>query len=547
MNISTYLLQRLKSRGVDHVFGIPGDYVLRFFAALVDSDLEHVATCNELNAGYAADGYARLKGLGAVAVTYGPGSLSLVNAVAGAYAERVPVVVICGGPRTDAYQTQPYQHHLLPDNYAASLKMFEQITVAARVLDDPDRALADIDELLALAVAESRPVYLEIPMDLQHKDCAPPGDWPAMVRHGSDAAVTAQAVALVASRISAVERCVLLVGHEIIMGRLEDAVLELVNNTGLPVASLYNGKADFLEQHPRCIGIYQGLGSQDDVREFVENADAVVWLGAVLSDFNQGGMPGTLTAEQNICIFDSRVSVAGQNFADVPIADMVAGLIAALPKNRWLSLPAPVHGFAHRASRGYTPVANQPLTNKRFYDRLAQFIRAGDIVFSDGGATLSLAYTQFPTDARYIASTYWAAIGAGFGFATGGCFAAEPGQRILAVEGDGSFQMTAQELATLIRYGRTCVIFVVNNCGYTVERLIHDGPFNDISSWQYHRLPAVFGGKIGLEVRTEGDLENALDRADAHSRPGPLLIEVHLDAWDVPEAFKQMGAHMGRS
>jgi TPP-dependent 2-oxoacid decarboxylase len=545
MNISEYLLQRLKSRGVDHVFGIPGDYVLRFFETLVKSDLEHVAACNELNAGYAADGYARLKGLGAVAVTYGPGSLSLVNAVAGAYAERVPVVVICGGPRTEVYRSQPYQHHLLPDNIAASLNIFKEITVAARVLDNPDRAPADIDELLALAVAESRPVYLEIPMDLQQKNCAAPGEWPAVAT--GDAAATAAAVALVAERISTAESCVLMVGHEIGAARLEDTVLELINKTGLPVASLYSGKPDFLEQHPRCIGIYQGLGSHAEVRDFVENADAVVWLGAVPSDFNLGGMPDRLTDEQTICIFDGRVSLAGQTFSGVPISDVVTGLLAALPADCGSGIKAPVHEFAHRASRAYQPVADEPLSNKRLYDRLAHFIKAGDIVFADGGPSLNLAYLQFPTGARYVASAYWSAIGAGFGLAMGACFATEPGQRVLAVEGDGSFQMTAQELATLIRYGRTCIIFVVNNRGYTVERIIHDGPFNDISDWKYHRLPEAFGGRPGLEVRTEGDLERALVMADAHAGRGPLLIEVHLDAWDVPEPFKQMGAHMGRS
>jgi len=527
------------------VFGIPGDYVLRFFEALDKSAVEHVAACNELNAGYAADGYARLKGLGAVAVTYGPGSLSLVNAVAGAYAERVPVIVICGGPRTEAYRSQPYQHHLLPDNIAASLNIFKEITVAARVLDNPARAPADIDELLALAVAESRPVYLEIPMDLQEQDCAAPGDWPAVST--GDAAKTATAVALVAERISAADSCVLMIGHEIGAARCEDRVLELINKTGLPVASLYSGKPDFLEQHPRCIGIYQGLGSHASVREFVENADAVVWLGAVPSDFNLGGMPDRLTVEQTICIFDGRVSLAGQTIADVPITDVLAGLLTALPADCGSSVQAPVHEFAHRASRAYQPVADEPLSNKRLYDRLAHFIRAGDIVLADGGPSLNLAYVQFPKGARYIASAYWSAIGAGFGFTLGACFAAEPGQRILAVEGDGSFQMTAQELATLIRYRKTCVIFVVNNRGYTVERIIHDGPFNDISEWQYHRLPEAFGGQPGLEVRTEGDLETALERADAHAGPGPLLIEVHLDAWDVPEPFKQMGAYMGRS
>jgi TPP-dependent 2-oxoacid decarboxylase len=544
MNISEYLLQRLRSRGVDHVFGIPGDYVLRFFSALDNSEVAHVATCNELNAGYAADGYARLKGLGAVAVTYGPGSLSLVNAVAGAFAERVPVVVICGGPRVAVYRNQAYQHHLLPDNLAVSLNIFKEITVAARVIDNPDRAPADIDELLALAVAESRPVYLEIPMDLQETECASPGDWPAAAT--ADVAATAAAVALVAARIRAAETCVLMIGHEIRSARLEDTVTELVNKTGLPVASLYCGKPDFLEQHPRCIGIYQGLGSQVEVREFVEAADAVVWLGAVPSDFNLGGMPDRLSDDQTICIFDGRVSLSGNSIAGVSIKDIVPALLETLPADCGSHQQAPLHGFAHRASQPYRPDIDESLSNKRFYDRLAHFIKAGDLVFADGGPSLSLAYVQFPAGARYVASAFWSAIGAGFGFAVGACFANQPGQRVLAVAGDGSFQMTAQELATLIRYGQTCIIFIVNNRGYTVERIIHDGPFNDISDWQYHRLPEAFGGSPGLEVRTEGDLETALERADAHTGPGPLLIEIHLDAWDVPEPFKQMGAHMGR-
>jgi indolepyruvate decarboxylase len=545
MNISAYLLQRLKSRGVDHVFGIPGDYVLRFFEALVTSDVEHIATSNELNAGYAADGYSRLKGLGAVAVTYGPGSFSLVNAVAGAYAERVPVVVICGGPRTEVYRNPPYQHHLLPDNLAASVNIFKEITVAARVLDDPNRAPAEIDALLALCVAESRPVYLEIPMDLQQQDCVAPGDWPTV--ETGDAEATATAVALVAERISAADRCVLMVGHEISAFGLEDSVVELVNQTQLPVASLYSGKPDFLEQHPRCIGIYQGLGSHADVRAFVETADAVVWLGAVPSDFNLGGMPDRLTEAQTVCIFDGRISLAGQTFTGVPITDAVKGLLALLPADCGAGGSLPAQEFSHRARDVYEPVTGERLSNKRFYDRLAHFLAAGDIVFADGGPSLSLAYVQFPAGARYVASAYWSAIGAGFGFATGACFAAEPGQRVLAVVGDGSFQMTAQELATLIRYGKRCVIFIVNNLGYTVERIIHDGPFNDISDWRYHRLPEAFGGQPGIEVRTEGELETALATADTHPGPGPLLIEVHLDAWDVPEAFKQMGAHMGRS
>jgi len=537
------------------VFGIPGDYVLPFFDVLTTSDVEHVAACNELNAGYAADGYARLKGLGAVAVTYGPGAFSLVNAIAGAYAERVPVMVICGGPRREAYANKPHLHHILPDNFTASLKIFAEITVGARLLDVPDQAPALIDELLVRSLAERRPVYLEIPVDLQQYQCPAPGEWVAgspgeWVAGSTPAGNPSAAVQSVADRMTATDRCVVLVGHEVRSARLEDQVLALINNTGLPVASVFSGKADFLEQHPRCIGIYLGLGSQADVRDFVETADVVVWLGAVPSDFNKGASPSAPTDAQSVYIFDGRVTHAGGNFPNVLLADMLNGLIAALPANRWSNLVAPVQGFAHKRSDPYAPAPDRVLTNQRFYDRLIHFIRDGDVVLADGGPSVNLAYAQFPARARFIASSYWASIGSGLGFTLGACFAVgssdRQGRRILAILGDGSFQMSAQELSSLIRYGKTCVLFVINNRGYTVERVIHDGPFNDIPDWRYHRLPEAFGGAPGLEVRTEDDLETALAQAEAHTGPGPILIEVHLDAWDVPEAFRTIGARMGQ-
>ena len=546
MNISAYLLQRLKSCGVDHVFGIPGDYVLPFFDVLTASDIEHVAACNELNAGYAADGYARLKGLSSVAVTCGPGSLSLVNAVAGAYAERVPVVVICGGPRREAYETKPHLHHILPDNFTASLKIFEEITVGARLIDAPERAPADIDELLALAIAERRPVYLEIPVDLQQNKCPAPREWPATPGVSGDPAATAAAVRSVADQMTATNSCVVLVGHEVRSAGFEEQVRTLIDKTGLPVASVFSGKADFLEQHPRCIGIYLGLGSQPDVQDFVESADVVVWLGAVPSDFNKGASPTAPTDAQSVYIFDGHVSNAGEDFPNVPLAGMLAGLIEELPANHWSNVVAPVQEFAHKATVPFEPAPEQTLTNQRLYDRLAHFIKDGDVVLADGGPSVNLAYAQFPEGSRFICSSYWASIGSGLGFTLGACFAVESTQRILAVLGDGSFQMTAQELSTLIRYGKTCILFVINNRGYTVERVIHDGPFNDIPDWQYHRLPEAFGGAPGLDVHTEAELEAALAQADSHSGPGPLLIEVHLDAWDVPEAFTTIGARMGK-
>ncbi len=545
MNISAHLLQRLEVLGVDHVFGIPGDYILSFFDALVASDLDHVAACNELNAGYAADGYARVRGLGAVAVTYGPGSFSLVNAVASAYAERVPVVVICGGPRRDAYQTQPHQHHLLPGNYDASLRLFQDITVAALRLDDPERAPAEIDDALGRCVAERRPIYLEIPVDLQTHGCAAPADW-IVPQPVSDEVELAAALGSVTQRLLAARSCVALVGQEVQAYGLQNEVRGLIDKTGLPVASVFSGKAEFLEQHSRCAGIYLGIGSQPGVQDFVEGADVCIWLGAVPSDFNKGQSPTAPSDADSVIIWEGRVSNAGRQFPGVTLADMLAGLTAAVPAGQWADLAAPAQRFAHKASNPFEPKPDAPVTNQRLYDRLAHFIRAGDLVVCDGGPSVNLGFTQFPHGARYINSSYWASIGSGFGFAVGASFAAHDDQRVLTITGDGSFQMTAQELSTLIRYGKPCIVIVINNSGYTLERVIHDGPFNDIPAWKYHRLPEAFGAEPGLEVHTEGELEAALARADSHTGPGPLLIEIHMDAWDVPEIFRTIGAEMGK-
>jgi indolepyruvate decarboxylase len=430
-------------------------------------------------------------------------------------------------------------HHILPGRYGASLKIFEQVTVGARVLLDVERAAADIDELLGLALQESRPVYLEIPQDLQRRPCGPVPDWSRPAPAGA-AGATAEALDMLAGRLGASPRCVLLVGHEVQAAGLQARVRELVDRTGVPVASVFAGRPDFLEDHPRCIGPYHGLGSMEAVRQFVEAADTVIWFGAVASDFNKGGSTAKLSPEQEITVFDDQVNAAAGRFDGVRLGDVVEGLLERLPAGRWADVALPPRGYEYRRTHVYEADEQAPMTNGRFYHRLAQFLEARDVVLADAGPSINMTYLELPPGARYIASGYWASIGGGFGMALGAAMGAPPDRRVIAIEGDGSFQMTAQELSTLIRYGRAPLIFVMNNRGYTAERLIHDGEFNDIQNWQYWRLPEVFGGTAGCEVRTEGDLEAALDRATRHTGPGPLVIEVHLDPLDVPDAFARM-------
>ncbi len=537
--IAEFLLSRLKTIGVDHLFGIPGDYILPFFEALEASDIQHVAPCNELNGGYAADGYARLRGAGAIAVTYGPGAFSLVNAVAGAYAERVPLVVISGGPPHQHYVDQPLMHHILPGRYSASLNIFEQVTVGARVLNNPDRAVEDIDAMLRLCLQESRPVYLEFPQDLQLRPCGTVPAWHCPAATG-DTEATAAALDMLTTRLIESRRCVLLVGHEIQSAGLQAQVRALVDRTGVAVASVFAGRPDFLEDHPRCIGLYHGAGSTELVRAYVEDADTVIWFGAVASDFNKGGSTANLTASQEIRVFDDRVEAAEGTFVSVRLSDVVSGLLQRLPRDHWADAEAPTHGYAYLPDAKFAADSAAPISNERFFQRIASFLDGNDLILADAGPYISMSYVQLPPGARFIASGYWASIGAGFGMTLGACFGADAGRRILAFEGDGAFQMTAQELSTMVRFDKTPIIFLMNNRGYTAERLIHDGEFNDIQNWQYWRLPEVFGGVAGCEVRTEADLEDALQRAGEHAGPGPLMIEVHLDPMDVSAAFARM-------
>ncbi len=538
--VADYILAQLKSQGVDHIFGIPGDFILPFFEKMVESDVMHVACCNELNAGYAADGYARLKGLGVAVVTNGPGSFSIVNAVAGAYAENVPLVVISGGPVAGAYTSQPVLHHVLPDKYEASINIFEQITTYAKLLDQPDKATVEIDKALSICLAEKKPVYLEIPTDVQLAAAGPPKPLDLSGYIKTDKAAAKRSAKEIARRITQSRRTIILPGHEIHRWRLQDKVIELLDKTGIPAASMFIGKADYLEQLPACIGAYQGAGSLAEVRDYIEDADTVIFLGLVPSDFNLGGFTAQLSDQQTITIWNNKIKTAQKTVDNIAIVDVLNALLEYLPAEIYAENSAPSQIFSHKPDADYEANAGEPLSNKRFYDRLANFLEAGDIVLADAGCAINITHLQLPADTTYIASCYWASIGMGFGATLGACFAASDGQRVIALIGDGSFQMTAQELSSMNRYGKSPIVFVVNNRGYTAERLIHDGPFNDIAAWNYHKLPDAFGGGTGVEVHTEGDLEVALEQAALFKGPGPMLIEVHIDPWDTSEAFRLM-------
>lgn len=541
--VGAHLLRRLKELGCDHIFGIPGDFILPFFDQILASELELVSPCNEFNGGYAADAYARIRGIGAMAVTYGPGGMSMVNAVAGAYAENVPLVLISGGPETRDYRSPRLLHHVIAGKINATIEVFRPLTVCAEVILDPATAPDRIDAALARCLAHKLPIYLELPRDVQTARVTAPAGPLNLLRLESDAVALKNAVEHAVTQIRNSGNGVILPGHLVQRERLEPETIKLLHTTRYAAASMVTGKADYLEHLPQCIGPYQGAGSAPVVRERVESADLVLTLGLVESDFNMGGFTAQLRDERMIRAGRDEVCVGETRYRGVRLRDFMHALLEALPRDGKPSTETEKH-FGHSARQSYTPRPQTPITSKRLFDRLAHFFRSGDIVTADASGLIETIFTEFPEGARLIGQSYWASIGYGFAAGLGAAFAGPAGARVVCVEGDGSFQMTAQELSTLVRYGRNAVVVVLNNKGYVTERVIHDGPYNNIQDWKYHRLAEVFGGEAGAEVLTEGDLETALARADARRHPGPFVINVHLEPMDASEALKRMSDEM---
>lgn len=537
--VGRYLVERIRQVGVGHVFGVPGDYSLAFLDDIVASEVEFVGTCNELNAGYAADAYARVNGVGAVAVTYAVGGFSLLNAIAGAYAERVSVIAVSGGPRQSDRDQGRQVHHTLGD-YDLQLRVFEHVTEAAVALESAESAPAQIDATIATCVRTRRPVFIEIPADLVQAPCEAPLPYDFDAFPDSDVAALHEAVSETAALLAAAKRPVILGGVEVHRFELVGLLEEFVAHAGYPVATALMGKSLINETNPLFIGVYSGALSEDYVRETVEGADCVLNLGAFMSDINLGIYTANIRSENLIHASAERVQIKHHHFDRVYLGDFIRGLHAALPE------ATPPRERVRPASRTLLQPFNvepeQRITIRRFFERVNHILDAGNIVLADAGDSFMCAGDLVMHDElAFISQAFYCSIGFTLPAALG-VGLAEPSRRPVVFIGDGAFQMTAQELSSLIRHELNPVIFLMNNRGYTVERVIHDGPYNDIQNWRYHKLVDVFGNgnAWGCEVETEGDLEAALSRAQSE-KDQLAFIEVHVDPMDCSDALRRLG------
>jgi len=546
ITVAEYLLLRLKEIGVDHLFGVPGDFVLGFFNQVLQSDVQYVGTCNELNAAYAADGYARIRGIGAFASTYGVGELSAINGVAGAFAERVPVVVITGSPATINFRTRPLLHHTLGD-YQIPLRMYEKITVASTQLDSAEAAPAEIDRVLSACLSRQQPVYLSLPADMVMMKCPRPAPFLFPTHAPSDPAALAEALKEALGLLNKAQKPVVIADVELIRFKLQKDFAGFLAQTGLPYVTMMLGKTVLSEHHPQFIGLFEGERSRAYVRDRVESADCILKLGTLMTDFNTGGFTTNLDDSNTISAHIRSVKIKHHYYENVSLRDFIHGLTEKLSRRdpATLEIRCAAEGCVHRPTDSYQPEAPRPLTIQRFFDRMSHFIADQAIVIAETGVSLfSTAEMLMPEGATFIGQTFYGSIGYSVGATLGASLAARDRPVVLFV-GDGSFQVTCQDLSTMIRNRLKPVIFLINNDGYTIERVITDRPYNDIQPWHYHKLVEVFGGAPGRDVRTEGELEDAL--GTVATADGLVFIEIHTGRLDCPESLRSAGRSMAKT
>src|SRR2546426_1466858 len=382
LSIGEYLIQRLYAHGVRHVFGIPGDYVLGFYDLLSRSKLRLINTCDEQGAGFAADAYARVRGLGAVCVTYCVGGLKVANTTAEAFAEKSPVVVISGAPGMKEREKNPLLHHKVRE-FDTQKKVFEQLTIASTVLSDPQTAFQEIDRVLHTALRFKRPVYIELPRDQVLVPGIPHHTTPE-IHERSDVKSLRAALAEAEEMINDARQPVILADVEVHRFGLQDQLLKLVAKANIPVAATVLGKSVVGEQHPLYLGIYEGAMGRDDVRQYVEDSDCVLMLGAFMTDINLGVYTARLDPARSIYATSEKLSIRYHTYEDVRFKDFMRGLLGLRLRRRVSrKIPRPSPIKACRSARGKDKV-----TVKRLFQRLNAFLTEKTVVVADVGDAL---------------------------------------------------------------------------------------------------------------------------------------------------------------
>ncbi|OJD25367.1 hypothetical protein ACJ73_03258 [Blastomyces percursus] len=557
IDLAEYLFRRLHELGIRSVHGLPGDYNLVALDYLPKVGLGWVGNANELNAGYAADGYARVKGVSAMITTFGVGELSSINAIAGAYSEYVPVIHIVGSPSIASQKEGVLLHHTLGDgNYQVFAEMSRHVSCAVAILDDPSSAAAMVDNALRTCILKSRPIYISLPTNMVQAKVdgdrlkypidlsVPPND------HKRESHV----VDMITKLLKTAKRPALLVDLLAIRHHATDEINEFITKSNIPAFVTPMGKGAVDETLPQFQGIYVGEASPSIICDNFHASDLILNIGPLKSDINTGCFTSKADQVTNVEFHADKTIVGFSEFPGIRMKGLLRHLVKSLDR---LEIPALTPLNQAKRKRVDDVADHQELTHDWLWPKVTEFLKTNDIVITEAGTSnFGVWDTGFKKGTIGISSVLWSSIGFSLGACQGAALAAremaDASRRTVLFIGDGSFQLTCQELSTIIRHKLTPTIFIICNNGYVIERYVHgmDAPYNDIQPWKFNDIADVFGAQPDTcktyQIRTRKELQDLFNDREFCYGNVLQLVELYLPGEDAPTSMKMLAAAAAR-
>ncbi|CAA90807.2 pyruvate decarboxylase [Schizosaccharomyces pombe] len=552
--VGEYLFKRLEQLGVKSILGVPGDFnlaLLDLIEKVGDEKFRWVGNTNELNGAYAADGYARVNGLSAIVTTFGVGELSAINGVAGSYAEHVPVVHIVGMPSTKVQDTGALLHHTLGDgDFRTFMDMFKKVSAYSIMIDNGNDAAEKIDEALSICYKKARPVYIGIPSDAGYFKASSSnlGKRLKLEEDTNDPAVEQEVINHISEMVVNAKKPVILIDACAVRHRVVPEVHELIKLTHFPTYVTPMGKSAIDETSQFFDGVYVGSISDPEVKDRIESTDLLLSIGALKSDFNTGSFSYHLSQKNAVEFHSDHMRIRYALYPNVAMKYILRKLLKVLDASMCHSKAAPTIGYniKPKHAEGYS---SNEITHCWFWPKFSEFLKPRDVLITETGtANFGVLDCRFPKDVTAISQVLWGSIGYSVGAMFGAVLAVhdskEPDRRTILVVGDGSLQLTITEISTCIRHNLKPIIFIINNDGYTIERLIHGlhASYNEINTkWGYQQIPKFFGAAENhfrtYCVKTPTDVEKLFSDKEFANADVIQVVELVMPMLDAPRVL----------
>ena len=543
MTLGDLVIDVVKKLGVSDIFGVPGDYNLRFLDYIVgDENLKWVGNCNELNASYAADGYAREKGIGVLVTTLGVGELSAANGIAGSFAHNIPILHIVGYPNSKVIEYDIPVHHTLANFKKNSfLESFTPISGATTILTATNY-VEEIQRVVSNMLTTKKPCYLGIPADLVDLDISETIEDIYFYAQNSDTHKVKEIGDIVIKRYLRAKKPIFFLGINVARFGWRDIMTKILQKNQAKFATTLMGKSIINETsvaEPNFLGLYAGDYSTEGMTEVMQDADCIISIGTVETDINCGGFTEDgIDFDHVVTIRPNSVKIGKKLYSGVSVDALLKYILENISPNKSAKIDFLPKEIKINTEDFKNSTAS--LNHKDFWPlAVKEIVKEGDIVVAEAGTALfGLVGQNMPPRIDFVSQLLWASIGYTLPSAIGSAIAS-PSRRVLLFIGDGSFQLTAQELSLIARYNLNVTVFLINNSGYTIERAIHGAKqsYNNISVWNYLDLAKSLGIDKTIKVTNFKDFMSSVESIN---KTGPKMIEIFFDKLDYPPLLKQI-------